>query len=70
MNRLRCLFKSEESIMEFRTLYNIHDDVIVRLLLSDNSTTEGLEERIPLPLINIVNGGVQIPLHPFLREIG
>ncbi|GMP45627.1 hypothetical protein CsSME_00014084 [Camellia sinensis var. sinensis] len=68
MNRLRYFFEYEESITEFKTLNNILDDVVVRFSTSDDSITKGSEERIPLLLINIVEGGVRFPVHPLFRD--
>lgn len=60
MNRLRRFFESEESITEFRTLYSIPDDIVICLPTSTDSIVEGSEERIPLRLIDIVEGGSSI----------
>lgn len=69
MNHLRQLFDSEESIQEFKTLHNIPDDVVVRLPANSDNIIEGSDERIPLPLIGIVEGGVQFPLYPLLKQV-
>ncbi|THG07939.1 hypothetical protein TEA_023338 [Camellia sinensis var. sinensis] len=57
MNHLRRFFELEANIQEFRTLYNIPDDIIVHLPINDDDIIEGSKELIPLPLINIVKRG-------------
>lgn len=69
MNRLKQLFDSEKSIQEFRTPHNIPNDVLVRLPANSDIIIEGSDERIPLTLINIVEVGVQFPVHPLLRQV-
>ncbi|GMP84744.1 hypothetical protein CsSME_00038155 [Camellia sinensis var. sinensis] len=69
MNQLKSFFKSEESIVEFKALYSIPEDIVVRLPILGDSILEGSEEQIPLLLINIVEGGVKFPFHPPLREV-
>jgi hypothetical protein len=67
MGRLEKLVNTEQNIEPFRKRYGIPEDVQIRYASSDDLAL--LEYRdLVLPIIAIVEGGVRIPMHPFLIQ--
>jgi hypothetical protein len=65
MGRLEKLVNTEQNIEPFRKRYDIPEDVQIQYASSDDLAL--LEYRdFVLPIIAIVEGGVRIPMHPFL----
>jgi hypothetical protein len=70
MGRYRALLSTHEKVLEFRRTYEIPADVQFRLGRPDDLVVEGQDEnKIYIPLIFIVEGGLRFPLHPFFREV-
>uniref|UniRef100_A0A2N9GN85 Transposase (putative) gypsy type domain-containing protein n=1 Tax=Fagus sylvatica TaxID=28930 RepID=A0A2N9GN85_FAGSY len=67
MDQLAKLVDTEEKINQFKKRYGFPKDVQIRYASSDNLAL--LEYRdLVLPIIAIVEGGVRIPMHPFLIQ--
>ena len=67
MGRLAKLVNIEQNIDQFRKQYSIPEDVQIRYASADDLAL--LEYRdLVLPIIAIVEGGVRIPMHPFLIQ--
>jgi len=70
MGRHRALLSTPEKRAEFRQTYSIPADIQFRLDnrndLREHSQTEN---KIHIPLIFIVEGGLRLPLHPFFSEV-
>ena len=70
MGRHRSLLDTPEKIVEFRRKYSIPADIQFRLDNRDDLREQGqTEDKIHIPLIFIVEGGLRLPLHPFFREV-
>lgn len=70
MGKHRALLSNAQTIQEFRQKYEIPNDVQLRLNRRDDLGEEGLtHDKIHIPLIFIVEGGLSFPLHPFFREV-
>jgi hypothetical protein len=70
MGRYRALLSTQEKVLEFRRTYEIPADVQFRLGRPDDLVVEGQDEnKIYIPLIFIVEGGLRFPLHPFFCEV-
>ena len=67
MGRLAKLVNTEQNIDQFRKQYGIPENVQIRYASADDLAL--LEYRdLVLPIIAIVEGGVRIPMHPFLIQ--
>ncbi len=70
MGKFRELLSTPRKIREFRRMYDIPDDVHIRLDGPEDLREHGqTREKIHIPLIFIVEGGLGFPLHPFFREV-
>jgi hypothetical protein len=65
MGKFAKLVDSEEKIVRFRSRYGFPEDVYIRYVPYDDLAL--LQRRdLVLPIVAIVEGGVRIPMHPFL----
>jgi len=70
MGKHRILLNTPEKKVEFRRTYNIPADIQFRLNNKNDMGEKGqTEQKIHIPLIFIVEGGLRLPLHPFFREV-
>ena len=70
MGKHRTLLGTPEKKLEFRRTYNIPADIQFRLNNRNDMGEQGqTENKIHIPLIFIVEGGLRLPLHPFFREV-
>jgi hypothetical protein len=70
MGKHRTLLGNPQKILDFRRDYNIPADIQFRLNNRNDLREVGLDEqKILIPLIFIVEGGLRLPLHPFFREV-
>jgi hypothetical protein len=67
MGRLAKLVNTEQNIDQFRKQYGIPKDVQIRYASADDLALLEYQDLV-LPIIAIVEGGVRIPMHPFLIQ--
>ena len=60
------MFDTSESLREFRTKYNFLEDVEVRYCSESEAILSKGEDRVVIPLVAIVEGGVRIPTSDLL----
>lgn len=70
MGKHRALLSNAQKITEFHRNYEIPNDVQFRLNNRDDLGQYGqTKDKIHIPLIFIVEGGLRFPLDPFFREV-
>ena len=67
MGRLSKLMDTEEKINQFKERYGFPKDVQIRYASSDDLALLKYRDLV-LPIIALVEGGVRIPMHPFLIQ--
>jgi hypothetical protein len=67
MGRLARLVNTEEKIDQFKKRYGFPEDVHIQYASSDDLALFQYRDLV-LPIIAIVEGGVRIPMHPFLIQ--
>ena len=67
MGRFAKLVNTEEKIAQFKSRYGFPEDVHIRYVpYGDLALLQ--HEDLVLPIVAIVEGGVRIPMHPFLIQ--
>lgn len=70
MGKHRVLLSNAQKIAEFRRKYEIPNDVQFRLHRRDDLVEEGHDQnKIHIPIIFIVEGGLRFLLHLFFKEV-
>lgn len=70
MGKHRALLSTPEKIGAFRRKYENADDVQFYVNSRNDMGEEGQDQdKIHIPLIFTVEGGLRFPLHPFFREV-
>jgi hypothetical protein len=67
MGQLSKLVDTEEKINQFKERYGFPKDVQIRYASSDDLALLEYQDLV-LPIIAVVEGGVRIPMHPFLIQ--
>ena len=67
MGRLAKLVNTEEKIVQFKKRYGFPEDVHIRHVPFDDLALLQYQDLV-LPIVAIVEGGVRIPMHPFLIQ--
>jgi hypothetical protein len=67
MGRLAKLVDTEQKIDQFKKCYGLPEEVQIRYAFSDDLALLEYQDLV-LPIIAIVEGGVRIPMHPFLMQ--
>ncbi len=67
MGRLAKLVNTKDKIEIFKKWYNFPEDVQIQYASKDDFALLQCEDLV-LPIIAIVEGGVRIPMHPFLIQ--
>ena len=67
MGRLARLVDTEEKIDQFKKRYGFLEDVYIWYATSDDLALFQYRDLV-LPIIVIIEGGVRIPMHPFLIQ--
>ena len=67
MGRLAKLVDTEQKIDQFKKCYSFPEDIHIRYAFSDDLALLEYQDLV-LPIIAIVEGGVRIPMHPFLIQ--
>ena len=62
------MFDTSESLREFRRKYNFLEDVEVRYCSESKAILSRGEDRVVIPLVAIVEGGVRIPISDLLTN--
>ena len=65
MGRFAKLVNTEEKIVEFKRHYSFLEDVHIWYVLFGDPALLQYQDLV-LPIVAIVEGGVRIPMHPFL----
>ena len=68
MGCLAKLVNTEDKIETFKKRYNFPEDVQIRYTSKDDLALLHCEDLV-LPIIAIVEGGIRIPMHPFLIQL-
>ena len=68
MDRFVKLVNTEEKIAQFKSRYGFPEDVHIRYVPHGNLALLQHEDLV-LPIVAIVEGGVRIPMHPFLIQL-
>ena len=69
MGRFRGLCDDEVHMEAFHRRYEVPDDVNLALAPPAADTHDQTGDRIHVPLLAVVEGGVRFPLHPLVVEI-
>ena len=68
MGKFKSMVDTPERLAEFRTKYNFPDDVEVSYCPEAEAILSRGEDRVVIPLITIVKGGVRIPMSELLTN--
>ena len=68
MGKFKPMVDTPERLAEFRNTYNIPDDVEVRYCPKSEVILSRGQDRVVIPLVAIVEGGVRIPMSDLLAN--
>ena len=68
MGKFKSMVDTPERLVEFKRAYNILEDVEVRYCLEFEVILSRGEERVVIPLVAFIEGGVKIPISALLTN--